>query len=42
MDINPCSYTQLSLTKVLKTYYDEKTASSTNIAGKTEYLVAET
>jgi hypothetical protein len=34
-DMNPCSYTHLILTKVPKTYDGEKTASSTNVAGKT-------
>jgi hypothetical protein len=29
------------LTKVPKTYYGEKTISSTNVAGKTGYLHAE-
>jgi hypothetical protein len=39
-DINPCSYSQLILTKEPKTHSGEKTASSTNIAEKpnTEYV----
>jgi hypothetical protein len=39
--MNPCSYAHLTLTKVLKTYDGEKTASSTNVAGKTGYLPVE-
>jgi hypothetical protein len=31
----------LFLTKVPKTYYREKAASSTNVAGKSGYLLAE-
>jgi hypothetical protein len=31
----------LFLTKVPKTYYGEKTASSTNVVGKSDYLPAE-
>jgi hypothetical protein len=33
--MNSCSYTHLILEKVPKTYGGEKTASSTNVAGKT-------
>jgi hypothetical protein len=39
--MNLCSYTHLIfLTKIPKTY-EEKTASSTNVAGKTGYLSVE-
>jgi hypothetical protein len=37
--MNPCSYAHLA--KAPKTHNEEKTASSTNIAGKTGYLPAE-
>jgi hypothetical protein len=36
-DMNPHNYTTLFLTKVPKIYDGEKTASSTNIAGKSGY-----
>jgi hypothetical protein len=39
--MNPHSYTHLILIKAPKTYNGEKTASSMNVAGKTEYLHAE-
>jgi hypothetical protein len=41
-DINPHSYTHLFFffRKAPKTYRGEKTASSTNVAGKTDYLPA--
>jgi hypothetical protein len=39
--MNPLSYAHLSFPKVPKTYEREKTASSTNVAGKTGYLPAE-
>jgi hypothetical protein len=41
LNMNPHNYTHLILTKVPKTYHGEKTASSTNIAGKSGYLPAE-
>jgi hypothetical protein len=37
LDMNPYSYTNLFLTKVPKIYNGEKTASSTNVAGKNDY-----
>jgi hypothetical protein len=40
--MNPCSYANLIFDKVAKTYNGEKTASSTNVAGKSGYLPAET
>jgi hypothetical protein len=40
-NMNPHGYTHLILTKVPKTYDGEKTASSTNVAGKIGYLHAE-
>jgi hypothetical protein len=40
-DKNPCSYAHLILTKVPKTHDGEKTASPTNVAGKSGYLHAE-
>jgi hypothetical protein len=39
-DMNPHSYTHHILTKVPKTYNGEKTASSTNLAGKSGYVSA--
>jgi hypothetical protein len=39
--MNPLSYSLLIFYKGTKTYDGEKTASSTNVAGKTEYLHAE-
>jgi hypothetical protein len=39
--MNPCSYAHVIFEKVPKTYAGEKTASSTNTAGKTGYLHAE-
>jgi hypothetical protein len=39
--MNPCRYTHLIFDKVTKTYNGEKTAFSTNVAGKTGYLHAE-
>jgi hypothetical protein len=39
--MNPPSYTHLIFDKGAKTYNEEKTASSTNVAGKTGYLHAE-
>jgi hypothetical protein len=41
LDKNPQSYAHLILTKMQKTYDGEKTASSTNVAGKSGYLPAE-
>jgi hypothetical protein len=35
--VNQCSYTHLIFAKEAKTYAGEKTASSTNVAGKTGY-----
>jgi hypothetical protein len=40
-DMNTLSYAHLILTKVPKTYYGEKTASSINGSGKSGYLSAE-
>jgi hypothetical protein len=40
-DMNTHSYAHLIVTKVSKTYNGEKTASSTNVAGKTGYLPTE-
>jgi hypothetical protein len=39
--MNPYSYANLFLMKVPKSYKGEKTASSTNVAGKSGYLPAE-
>jgi hypothetical protein len=39
--MNPCSYTHLIFDKGSRTYYREKTSSSTNVVGKTGYLPAE-
>jgi hypothetical protein len=39
--VNPCSYPHLIFDKAPKTCDGEKTASSTNIVGKTGYLSAE-
>jgi hypothetical protein len=39
--MNPHSYAHLIFDKGAKTYDGEKTASSTNIAGKSGYLPAE-
>jgi hypothetical protein len=39
--MNSCSYTHLIFVKVTKNYDGEKTASSTNVSGKTGYLLAE-
>jgi hypothetical protein len=39
--MNPRSYAHLIFDKVPKTYNGEKTASSTNVAGKSGYLPAE-
>jgi hypothetical protein len=41
MYVSPLSCTHLSFTKLLKTYDGEKTASSTNVVGKTGYLPVE-
>jgi hypothetical protein len=41
LDMNPHSYSHLFLTKASKTYDGKKTASSTNVAGKSGYLPAE-
>jgi hypothetical protein len=41
-DMNPCSCAHIFLTKTPKTYGGEKTASSTNVAGKSSNLCAET
>jgi hypothetical protein len=38
--MNPHSYATLFLTKLPKTYNGEKTASSTNVAGKNGHLPA--
>jgi hypothetical protein len=40
-DMNPPRYVYLIFDKVLRTYDEEKTASSTNVAGKSSYLPAE-
>jgi uncharacterized protein (DUF736 family) len=40
-DMNPHSCAHLFFTKVPKRYNGEKTASSTNVAGKSGYLSAE-
>jgi hypothetical protein len=40
-DTNSHSYAHLILTKVSKTYDGEKTAFSTNVAGKSGYLPVE-
>jgi hypothetical protein len=39
--MNPCSYVHLTFDKSTKIYNGEKTASPTNVAGKTGYLHAE-
>jgi hypothetical protein len=39
--MNPHSYAHLIFDKVAKKYNGEKTASSTNVAGKSGYLTAE-
>jgi hypothetical protein len=39
--MNPQSYAHLIFAKMPKTYDGEKTASSTNVAGKSGYLPAE-
>jgi hypothetical protein len=39
--MNPCSYDHVIFDKGAKTYDGEKTASSTNVAGKSGYLPAE-
>jgi hypothetical protein len=39
--MNPSSYTHLILDKSAQTYNGEKSASSTNVAGKAGYLHAE-
>jgi hypothetical protein len=39
--MNPCNYAHLVFEKEPKTYDGEKTASSTNVAGKSGYLPAE-
>jgi hypothetical protein len=39
--MNPHIFTNLIFDKVSKTYNEEKTASSTNVAGKIGYLHAE-
>jgi hypothetical protein len=39
--MNPHSYVHLIFDKVPKTYDEEKTASSTNVTGKSGYLPAE-
>jgi hypothetical protein len=41
LDVNPYIYTHLTFDKGTRTYNGEKTASSTNVAGKTGYLPAE-
>jgi hypothetical protein len=41
LDMNPCSYTHLIFDKGAKIYDGEKTASSTNVAGRSGYLSAE-
>jgi hypothetical protein len=38
--MNPCSYAHFYLTKTPKIYNGEKTASSTNVAGKNDYSSA--
>jgi hypothetical protein len=40
-DMNPQSYSHLILTKVIKICDGEKTASSTNVSGKSGYLPSE-
>jgi hypothetical protein len=40
-DVNVRNYSHLILTKAPKTYNAVKTVSSTNVAGKTEFLTAE-
>jgi hypothetical protein len=39
--MNSCSYGTLFLKKSSKTYIEEKTASSTNVAWKSDYLPPE-
>jgi hypothetical protein len=39
-DMNPTIYAHLIFDKGAKTYNGEKTASSTNVAGKSDYLPA--
>jgi hypothetical protein len=39
--MNPHSFIHLIFDKGTKTYNEEKTASSTNVAGKISYLYAE-
>jgi hypothetical protein len=39
--MNPHSYAHLIFDKAPKTYNGEKTASSTNVAGKSDYMPAE-
>jgi hypothetical protein len=39
--MNPCSYAHLIFDKGAKKHNREKTASSTNVAGKSGYLPAE-
>jgi hypothetical protein len=41
LDMTPHSYTHLLFDKGVKNYIGENTASSTNIAGKSEYLPTE-
>jgi hypothetical protein len=41
-DMNPQTMPTLFLTKLPKTYNGEKTASSTNVAGKSGYLSVKT
>jgi hypothetical protein len=38
LDMHPCSHLDLIFDKTPKTYDAEKTASSTNVAGKTGYI----
>jgi hypothetical protein len=40
-NMNSCSYANLTLTKMPKTYQEEKIVSLTNVSGKTGYLPAE-
>jgi hypothetical protein len=39
-DMNPHKYTHLIFDKMPKIYVGEKTVSSTNVAGKSDYLSA--
>jgi hypothetical protein len=41
LDMNQCNYDHLIIHKAAKTYEGEKTASSTNVAGKNSYLPEE-